>query len=90
MKALWRGLTVMLGLYLAMSLGRTAAGLAEERERNLCLLEELHRAETALTLRRDDAAMTDEEVRAWAFRHRGLVAPEDVVFCDEGAWDPED
>ena len=82
-------LTAMLGLYLALSLGRTAAGLAEERERNVRLLQEKARAEAALDQRRAAETMTDEEVRAWAFRHRGLVAPEDVVFCDIGPWDPE-
>ena len=78
-----RFLAAVLGIYLALSLGRTAGELMIETRRAESMKTGLARVTARISALENVRAMTDEDVRQWA-RSRGLVAPEDIVFFDGG------
>lgn len=79
-----RLLAAALGVYLAMGLGRTAGDLLSAAEQRDKLASDIQRAETRIREAEAQRAMTDEEVRRWAWRTYGMTAGDDVVFFDGG------
>lgn len=82
-RLLVRLLAGLLGLQLALGIGRSALALESELARTRALQQSLDR--TRGEIARLEQPLTDREVRRWAFRQMGLAAPGDVVFFDGGA-----
>ena len=78
-----RILAAALGIYLALGMGRAALAIRTELGRAESLQNDLSQIRAQLEHSR---ALSEEELRLWAFRQEGLTAPEDVVFFDAGAW----
>ncbi len=68
-----------LGIWLALGMGRAAAAIRSEQRR----AEDLQRALSKIR-EESAAALSDTELRLWAFRTMGMTAAEDVVFFDAG------
>ena len=73
---------LLLAVYAAAGLCRTAAALAEENRRGESLGLALSEAEAEIA--RLQTPMTTEELRVLAWRSWGWVAAGDVVFFDGG------
>ena len=79
---LFRLFALLLAVYAAAGLCRTAAALAEEDRRGASL--GLALSETEAEIARLQTPMTQEELRVLAWQSWGWVAPGDVVFFDGG------
>jgi len=84
-----RLLAAMLGLYLALSLGRTGAALRQEMHRAESIQGALTQTRAQLDALERDQEMTEEDLRLLALQRWRLIAPGDVLFFDGGAWDGE-
>ncbi len=81
-----RILAAALGVYLALSLSQTATELMKENRRRDELERSCRTVRAEILELQRQRAMTDRQVRQWAFREKGLTGPDDVVFFDGGAW----
>lgn len=74
----FRLLAAALGCYLALALCRLSGELSAAAQTHQALLDQKQ------ALEEFSAALSETQLRAWAFREWGLVAAEDVVFFDGG------
>jgi len=77
-------LALVLALYAAGEMCRTAAALTEAAEQSESLRAQCRAAALEIEDLSAFLSMTPEELRVQAWRRCGLVSPEDVVFFDEG------
>ncbi len=79
-----RGLALCFGVFLALRLGQAARDFRRESFANRALQSALAEAEGTLHALEREQNASDGEIRRRAFRQRGWVSPEDVVFFDGG------
>ena len=79
-----RGLALCFGVFLALRLGQAARDYQRESAANRWLRTALSSAEGTLHDLELEENAPEEEIRRRAFRQRGWVSPEDVVFFDGG------
>lgn len=82
---LLRTLALLLVLYAAGTMCRTAADLTAELRRQETLKAACEETRFAVERAEAEILTTPEEIRLRAWRVYGLVSPEDVVFFDEGS-----
>lgn len=82
--AIFKTLALILALYAAGEMCRTAAALTEAAAQTESLRNRCQDAALEIGALQEYLSLTPEELRVQAWRRYGLAAPEDVVFFDEG------
>jgi cell division protein FtsB len=75
-----RLLAVALGCYFSLGLCRLSQSLSDAAAKNQALMTQKQELDRQISAQ----PCSEDQLRTWAFRQWGLVAPEDIVFFDGG------